>query len=200
MENAMITINEITITRDGREIIYDYSEQIPAGSITVIIGPNGSGKSTLLAAIAGDIVPSKGTITIDELHPPLTSAKELAKLRAMAMQNQFYTLGFSVRQIINMAGSAQEVMEQLHLTHIAERPVTTLSGGESQRVAIAQAIAQKTPVLLLDEPFAAQDVDSRKRIINLLKSLAEGGTTVVVVAHSSEIDLAWADKIIKDFA
>lgn len=196
----MITINEITITRDGREIIYDYSEQIPAGSITVIIGPNGSGKSTLLAAIAGDIVPSKGTITIDELHPPLTSAKELAKLRAMAMQNQFYTLGFSVRQIIEMAGSAQEVLEQLHLTHIAERPVTTLSGGESQRVAIAQAIAQKTPVLLLDEPFSAQDVDSRKRIINLLKSLAESGTTVVVVSHSSEIDLAWADKIIKDFA
>ena len=196
----MITIIEITITRDGREIIYDYSEQIPAGSITVIIGPNGSGKSTLLAAIAGDIVPSKGTITIDELHPPLTSAKELAKLRAMAMQNQFYTLGFSVRQIIEMAGLAEEVMDQLHLTHIAERPVTTLSGGESQRVAIAQAIAQKTPVLLLDEPFAAQDVDSRKRIINLLKSLAEGGTTVVVVAHSNEIDLAWADKIIKDFA
>jgi ABC-type cobalamin/Fe3+-siderophores transport system ATPase subunit len=200
MENAMITINEITITRDGREIIYDYSEQIPAGSITVIIGPNGSGKSTLLAAIAGDIVPSKGTITIDERHPPLTSAKELAKLRAMAMQNQFFTLGFSVRQIVEMAGSAQEAMEQLHLTHIAERPVTTLSGGESQRVAIAQAIAQKTPVLLLDEPFAAQDVDSRKRIINLLKKLADAGTTVVVVAHSSESDLSWADKIIKDFA
>ena len=200
MENAMITINEITISRDGREIIYDYSEQIPAGSITVIIGPNGSGKSTLLMAIAGDIVPSKGTITIDEFHPPHTSANELSKLRAMAMQNQFYTLGFSVRQIIEMAGLAEEVMEQLHLTDIAERPVTTLSGGESQRVAIAQAIAQRTPVLLLDEPFAAQDVDSRKRIINLLKSLAEGGTTVVVVAHSNEIDLAWADKIIKDFA
>ena len=199
MENAMITINEITISRDGREIIYDYSEQIPAGSITVIIGPNGSGKSTLLMAIAGDIVPSKGTITIDEFHPPLTSANELAKLRAMAVQNQFYTLGFSVRQIIEMAGPSANVMEQLQLTQIADRHVTTLSGGESQRVAIAQAIAQNTPVLLLDEPLSAQDVDSRKRIISLLKSLAEGGKTVVVVAHSSEIDLAWADKIIKDF-
>ena len=195
----MITINEITISRDGREIIYDYSEQIPAGSITVIIGPNGSGKSTLLMAIAGDIVPSKGTITIDEFHPPLTSANELAKLRAMAVQNQFHTLGFSVRQIIEMAGPSANVMEQLQLTQIADRHVTTLSGGESQRVAIAQAIAQNTPVLLLDEPLSAQDVDSRKRIISLLKSLAEGGTTVVVVAHSSEIDLAWADKIIKDF-
>ena len=196
----MITINEITITRDGREIIYDYSEQIPAGSITVIIGPNGSGKSTLLAAIAGDIVPSKGTITLDELHPPLTPAKELARLRAMAVQNQFFTLGFSVRQIIEMAGPADEIMEQLHLTPIAKRHVTTLSGGEAQRVAIAQAIAARTPILLLDEPFAAQDVDSRTRIISVLKSLAEKGTTVVVVVHTSESDLDWADKVIKNFA
>jgi len=196
----MITINEITITRDGREIIYDYSEQIPAGSITVIVGPNGCGKSTLLAAIAGDIVPSKGTITLDELHPPLTSAKELARLRAMAVQNQFFTLGFSVRQIIEMAGPADEIMEQLHLTPIAKRHVTTLSGGEAQRVAIAQAIAARTPILLLDEPFAAQDVDSRTRIISVLKSLAEKGTTVVVVVHASESELDWADKVIKNFA
>ena len=196
----MITINEITITRDGREIIYNYSEQIPAGSITVIIGPNGSGKSTLLAAIAGDIVPSKGTITLDELHPPLTPAKELARLRAMAVQNQFFTLGFSVRQIIEMAGPADEIMEQLHLTPIAKRHVTTLSGGEAQRVAIAQAIAARTPILLLDEPFAAQDVDSRTRIISVLKSLAEKGTTVVVVVHASESELDWADKVIKNFA
>jgi len=196
----MITINEITITRDGREIIYNYSEQIPAGSITVIIGPNGCGKSTLLAAIAGDIVLSKGTITLDELHPPLTSARELARLRAMAVQNQFFTLGFSVLQIIEMAGPAEEIMEQLHLTPIANRHVTTLSGGEAQRVAIAQAIAAQTPILLLDEPFAAQDVDSRLRIISVLKSLAEKGTTVVVVVHASESDLDWADKVIKNFA
>ena len=74
----MITINDITVVRDGREIIYDYSEQIPAGSITVIIGPNGCGKSTLLAAIAGDIAPIKGTITIDDHHPILTSPAKLA--------------------------------------------------------------------------------------------------------------------------
>ncbi len=196
----MITINEITIIRDGREIIYDYSEQIPAGSITVIIGPNGCGKSTLLAAIAGDIVPSKGTITLDELHPPLTSAKKLATVRSMAVQNQFFTLGFSVRQIIEMAGPADEIMEQLHLSPIANRHVTTLSGGEAQRVAIAQAIAAQTPILLLDEPFAAQDVDSRTRIITILKSMAEKGTTVVVVVHASESDLDWADKVIKNFA
>ena len=195
----MITINEITIVRDGREIIYDYSEQIPAGSITAIVGPNGCGKSTLLAAIAGDIAPSKGTITIDELHPILTPPSQLAEIRAVAIQNQSYSLGFTVKQIIEMAGPSEEVMQALELTSLADRQVTTLSGGEVQRVSIAAAIAQKTPVLLLDEPLAAQDVDSRKRIIELLKVLAESGVTVVVVAHSNESELAWADKVIKDF-
>jgi iron complex transport system ATP-binding protein len=195
----MITIDEITIVRDGREIIYDYSEQIPAGSITVIIGPNGCGKSTLLAAIAGDIAPDKGTITIDEVHPILTSAGTLAGMRAMAIQNQSFTLGFTVREIVEMGGDSTNVLQALGLTAIADRLVTTLSGGESQRVAIAQAIAQKTPVLLLDEPLAAQDPSSRKKIIELFQQLADDGTTVVVVAHSTETELAWADKVIKQF-
>jgi len=195
----MITIDEITIVRDGREIIYDYSEQIPAGSITVIVGPNGCGKSTLLAAIAGDIAPEKGTITIDDVHPILTSPAQLAQIRAMAIQNQSYTLAFTVQQVIEMAGPSTEVMEALELSALAHRQVTALSGGETARVSIATAIAQKTPVLLLDEPLAAQDVHSRKRIIELLQKLAERGVTVVVVVHSSESELAWADKIIKDF-
>jgi iron complex transport system ATP-binding protein len=195
----MITINSVTIVRDGREIIYDYSEQFPAGSITVIVGPNGCGKSTLLAAIAGDLAPIKGAITIDELHPILTLPAQLARIRAVAIQNQRYTLGFTVRQIIEMAGPSEEVMQALDLTSLANRQVTTLSGGEAQRVSIATAIAQKTPVLLLDEPLAAQDVGSRKKIIQLLQKLAETGVTVVVVAHSNESELAWADKIVKHF-
>jgi iron complex transport system ATP-binding protein len=195
----MITIDEITIVVDGREIIYDYSEQIPAGSITVIVGPNGCGKSTLLAAIAGDIAPDKGTITIDEHHPILTAADTLAGIRSMVVQNQSFVLGFTVRQVIEMAGDSAQVMKALELTEIADRLVTTLSGGEAQRVAIAQAIAQNSPVLLLDEPLAAQDVHSRNRIIQLLKDLAEQGKTIVVVAHSNETELSWADKVIKQF-
>ena len=195
----MITINEITIVRDGREIIYDYSEQIPAGSITAIVGPNGCGKSTLLAAIAGEIAPSKGTITIDELHPILTSPSQLARIRAVAIQNQKYTLGFTVKQVIELAGPSEAVMQALDLTTLANRQVTTLSGGETQRVSIATAIAQNTPVLLLDEPLAAQDVGSRRRIIELLQKLADDGVTVVVVAHSNESELTWADKVIKQF-
>jgi ABC-type cobalamin/Fe3+-siderophores transport system ATPase subunit len=197
MENPMISINKITVTRGNTEIISDYSEQIPSASITVIVGPNGCGKSTLLAAIAGDIAPTTGTITINEIDPTTTKPAQLSRLRSMAIQNQNYTLGFTVKQIIEMAGPSTEIMESLGLTSLANRLVTTLSGGEAQRVSIATAIAQKTPVLLLDEPLAAQDIENRAKIIDQLKKLATSGTTVVVVAHSNESELTWADKIIK---
>ena len=194
----MITIDQISIIRDGQSVFANYSAQIPAGSITVIVGSNGSGKSTLLAAIAGDIALDSGTIRIDETYPALASAKELANLRSMAMQNQEFNLGFTVRQVIEMAGPSDSVIAALELFEIADRLVTTLSGGEAQRVAIAQAIAQDAPVLLLDEPLSAQDLQSRGRIIKLLQDLAESGRTVVVVAHSSESELAWADQIINN--
>jgi ABC-type cobalamin/Fe3+-siderophores transport system ATPase subunit len=192
----MIKINNITIELGGKQIISNYSDQIASAAITVILGPNGSGKSTLLNAIAGDITPTAGTITIDEINPAVTTASQLSKLRAMAIQNQNYTLGFTVKQIIEMAGDSKEIIKSLALTELADRQVTTLSGGEAQRVSIATAIAQKTPVLLLDEPLAAQDLENRERIIQLLQKLAASGTTVVIVAHSSESELTWADKVI----
>lgn len=193
----MINISRITIELGGKQIITDYSDEIPGASITVILGPNGSGKSTLLNAIAGDIKPTTGTITIDEINPALTPASQLSKLRAMAIQNQNYTLGFTVKQIIEMAGDSKEIIKALGLTALADRHVTTLSGGEAQRVSIATAIAQKTPVLLLDEPLAAQDIENRTKIIELLQKLAANGTTVVLVAHANESELNWADKVIK---
>ena len=193
----MISINKISIELGGKQIITDYSDQIPGSAITVILGPNGSGKSTLLNAIAGDITPTTGTITIDDVNPALIPAAQLSKLRAMAIQNQIYTLGFTVKQIIEMAGDSKEIIEALGLSALADRHVTTLSGGEVQRVSIATAIAQKTSVLLLDEPLAAQDLENRVRIIKLLQKLAASGTTVLLVAHSNESELTWADKLIK---
>ena len=112
----MISINKISIDLGSKQIITDYSDQIPGASITVILGPNGSGKSTLLNAMAGDIKPTKGTITIDDTDPALTPASQLSKLRAMAIQNQNYTLGFTVKQIIEMAGDSKEIIEALALT------------------------------------------------------------------------------------
>lgn len=193
----MITLNNITVFRDQQLVINQLTEEIPAGAITVIIGPNGSGKSTLLAAIAGDLPLQAGVITIHNVDVHRSTAAELSGLRSMCLQNQTFTLGFTVRQILEMAGPAKQVLEQLDLADLAERAVTTLSVGQSQRVALAQAIARNAPVLLLDEPLAAQDINSCDRIITLLKKLAATGTTVVVVSHAEQSELTWADKIIE---
>ena len=190
----MITIDEITIIRDGREIIYDYSEQIPAGSITVIVGPNGSGKSTLLAAIAGDIAPAKGTITIDDHHPILTAPETLARMRSMVIQNQNFSVGFTVREIIEMAGPAEEIMKSLKIEQLADRFVTTLSGGEAQRVAIAQAIAQDVPVLLLDEPSMGLAPVLVELIFDTIVKIRKQGITILLIEQNATAALEVADR------
>ena len=95
--------------------------------------------------------------------------------------------------------SENAAIAKLAINELADRKVTQLSGGERQRVAIALAIAVDAPVLLLDEPLAAQDVESTERIIELLKAEANSGKTIILVAHVPESELGWCDQIIKDF-
>ena len=95
--------------------------------------------------------------------------------------------------------SENAAIAKLAISDLADRKVTQLSGGERQRVAIALAIAVGAPALLLDEPLAAQDVESTDRIIELLKAAAKAGKTIVLVAHVPESDLSWCDQIIKNF-
>lgn len=193
----MITIKAITLRKNGREILKNFSLNVSPAQILVITGPNGCGKSTLLSAIAGDISPDSGEIKIDNIPTSAYSAKALSKKRAMVIQTPSYNLGFTVRQIISMAGVADKVLKELAITGIANRLVTTLSGGEIQKVAIAQSLAQQTPLLILDEPLSAQDLKGRKRLIKLLQDRAKAGCTVIIVAHSDEKELSWADKVIK---
>ena len=184
----MITIDEITIVVDGREIIYDYSEQIPAGSITVIVGPNGCGKSTLLAAIAGDIAPDKGTITIDEHHPILTPADTLAGIRSMVVQNQSFVLGFTVRQVIEMAGDSAHVMKALELTEIADRLVTTLSGGEAQRLKLAGFLADAATSSTALSKAASLARDGTEKPLNLRTNCSDASRISNSVAGGSKLN------------
>ena len=95
--------------------------------------------------------------------------------------------------------SESAAIAKLAISDLANRKVTELSGGERQRVAIALAIAVDAPVLLLDEPISAQDVESTNRIIELLTAAAKAGQTIIFVAHVPEAELSWCDQIIKNF-
>ncbi len=202
----MISINSISVARGANLVIKDFSAEIKVGTITAIIGPNGCGKSTLLAAIAGDLPLARGAISFNEKDLPSYQIAELAKLRSVVLQQPAFNLAFTVKEVLAMARSAGSTLTsenaaiaKLAISDLADRKVTELSGGERQRVAIALAIAVDAPVLLLDEPLAAQDVESTERIVELLKAEAKAGKTIILVAHVPESELSWCDQIIKNF-
>ena len=202
----MISINSIAVSRGNTEVIKGFSADMKAGTINAIIGPNGCGKSTLLAAIAGDLPIASGELKINGSDVSSFAIAELAKLRSVVLQQPVFNLAFTVQEVLAMARTAgstlaseMSAIAQLAISDLSDRKVTQLSGGERQRVAIALAIAVDAPVLLLDEPLAAQDIESTTRIIELLKSAANSGKTIILVAHVPESELSWCDQIIKNF-
>ena len=202
----MISVNSISVSRGANPVVKGFSAEFKAGTITAIIGPNGCGKSTLLSAIAGDLPLTSGMIKINEKDLENHSISELSKLRSVVLQQPLFNLAFTVQEVLAMARSAGSTLAsenaaiaQLEINDLVDRKVTQLSGGEKQRIAIALAIAVGAQVLLLDEPLAAQDVESTNRIIELLKSEAKAGKTIILVAHVPESELNWCDQIIKNF-
>lgn len=198
----MIAATGVRLLR-GKTVIADqFSINIEQGTIHALIGPNGCGKSTAVGALAGDLTLYFGEIYLDGVNLKRLSVEELARQRAVVSQSQKFLLGFRVREVLDMAirfsGSQQDIsysIDALNIAGLLNRKVTSLSGGEQQRVSIAMALSQATPFLLLDEPFSAQDVESVERIAIYLRKLANEGKGILLVAHMSEAELNWCDAI-----
>jgi iron complex transport system ATP-binding protein len=195
----MIEVKKVSIKRDGRAVLANFSLTAKSGKVTALIGPNGSGKSSLIAAIAGDLPVSQGVITLAKQDVITLPISRQAQMRSVLVQNPLFHLAFTVREIIAMGAqsdvSVQKVIKELALLEIENEVVTKLSVGQLQRVAIASTLAQESPIIIADEPFASQDRESVKRIISILKKRAADGSTVLVVAHAPRRDLQWVDKI-----
>ncbi|MBC7463820.1 MAG: ABC transporter ATP-binding protein [Actinobacteria bacterium] len=204
MAATMISAHGITLKRNDKTIAEKFSIDILAGKIQALIGPNGCGKSTALSAIAGERDLYAGDISYDGLDLKALSIEQLAQRRSVVAQSQRYSLGFKVNEILEMAtlvsGTAHDIetsIAALDIASLLDRKVTSLSGGEQQRVSIAMGLAQGTPYFLLDEPFSAQDVESVSRICNHLRKLADSGKGILVVAHMPDSDLRWCDEIVR---
>jgi ABC-type cobalamin/Fe3+-siderophores transport system ATPase subunit len=198
----MIEINHLTVARGKRIVVDNFSATIAPASITAITGPNGCGKSTLAQAIAGDLKYQSGQITIAGRELQTITLEEQAELRSVVEQNRNYWLSFTAREVIAMGQSKanlarmEGVMQRLQIAEYADQSVTTLSGGQAQRIDLARALIRDTPIYIFDEPLSAQDSQSKVRVIEEFKAMRSAGKTLIVIAHSDRESLSWCDQII----
>lgn len=200
---AMIELKNVALSYGSHRVLANFSAHISQNSITAIIGRNGSGKSTLLSAISGDIDISDGEILLHGHAIRDLSSQELAYLRSYATQSHTYWMAYPVEEILRMGHDAvsqeryEYLVDALDIRAILKQRITTLSGGQLQRVEIARAFMRDTTLVLLDEPFASQDIESTSRLIALMKSEKTRGVTIILVAHEKREDLSWCDAVIE---
>jgi len=198
----MIDIKDLTLGYSSRIVLKNFSAHITAASITAIVGSNGAGKSTLLSAIAGAHTPLSGSISIEGKDIATISAKEFAEIRAVAQQSHSYWMAYSVAQILQLGHESlatsriEDVAKSFGISEILQQSITSLSGGQLQRVEIARAFIRDLPLVLLDEPFASQDLASQEALIKRFQEERRNGKTIVLVAHRERSSLAWCDQII----
>lgn len=207
----MISVDNLSVTIAGKKLLDSISFTAAPGQVTGLIGPNGAGKSTLLAVLCGDLERDSGTVTVGGLDPAVAQKKELARARAVMLQDVGVSFEFLVRDVVAMGrrpweGTNKEPLDDViidaalaavDVSHLAARDIITLSGGERARVALARVLAQQTPVVLLDEPTAALDIRHQEQVLGLIRNLARAANVaVIVVLHDLNAAAAYCDQII----
>ncbi|GAB4240513.1 MAG: ABC transporter ATP-binding protein [Elainellaceae cyanobacterium] len=208
-----LTTRKLSLAYEKTIVIRDLDLAIPTRKITALVGPNGCGKSTLLRGLARLLKPVKGTIYLNSTSILNLSTKEVAKRLGILPQSPAAPEGLTVRELVaqgryphqswlqQWSGEDNCLLKQaLHITgmqEFADRPLDTLSGGQRQRAWIAMALAQNTPILLLDEPTTFLDLAHQIEILDLLDELNQkDGRTIVMVLHDLNQACRYADHLI----
>lgn len=216
MPNAVLHTENLTIGYSGkgktRAVCSDLNLSVYPGELIAVIGPNGCGKSTLLRTLTGLQKPLSGNIYINGENMLKKSVKEKSKIISLVLTEPVRIGGVSVYDLISMGrfphtswpgnlstrdkDKINEAVRLIKLEGYESRLVSELSDGERQRVMIAKAIVQDTPVILLDEPTAHLDLNNRIEIISLLRSISkEISKSIILSTHELELIMNLTDRI-----
>ncbi len=200
-----VALDNLSLGYEGRPVLRGLSGVFPPGRLTGLAGPNGSGKSTLLKGLSGVLHPLGGRIDRGGLKArdiaylpqdagldrqfPIT-VEELVGLGAWARQGLFGKVGTADR------ARRDETLETLGLTHVADRPVSELSGGQLQRALFARVLLQDARLVLLDEPFSALDERTATDLSRMVRGWADQGRTVILVLHDLDMARELCDEVL----
>jgi thiamine transport system ATP-binding protein len=206
----MLDVDDVVVELGGRVVLDGVSVHAARGEVVALQGPSGAGKTTLLRVIAGLRAPDSGTVRLDGVDITTTPV-HLRRIGMVFQDNQLFPhrdVGGNVAFGLQMAAAGRlpraqraarvgEVLELVGLAGFEPRRVTSLSGGEAKRVALARSLAPAPPVLLLDEPLTGLDRELHDRLADdLARLLRTTGTTAIVVTHDRDEADAIADRTI----
>ena len=208
----MIELRGVGLAYGRTRVLHDIHLRITANELVVLAGPNGVGKSTLLRAIAGLRPIAAGSIDVDGTEISAMSGRQRGRTLALIEADGPLPEHMTVDDVVaggrlpyrpwwrwsSTAHDRAAIDKAIAATDIAafaQRPFSELSSGERQRVWLAQAVAQQTPILLLDEPTSHLDIRHTYEMLTLVRGLVGGGKTAVVVLHDLNLAAAFADRI-----
>jgi ABC-type cobalamin/Fe3+-siderophores transport system ATPase subunit len=209
----MLKVKNLRCGYAKKEIVHGVDFEIDSGEFACIIGANGCGKTTALKGVLGLLPIFEGSIEVKEQDTAKMTVRDKAKKFAYIPQLHTPPFPFKVADVVLLGRTphlpssasgvskhdklvAYEAMEQLSITHLAQRTYTKLSGGQQQLVLIARALAQEPSVLVMDEPTASLDFGNQQLVLTRMHKLSRSGMAVLMVTHDPDHALFGADKVI----